>query len=205
MPYFLRGPDHGAAVLVLPDGTITRAQPKQRPMWFLGEQDGNRAAPEPVRAGDHAVGTLLGVDNQDPAWPRRLVAGGAGIVASSTHDWAALAEQQVALSQLHAAALGAPIVRADWRYGSAIVDAGGELRADAGLEKRRTVLVADVATAGGATLYSRVGDVPGWLCVAALLPLALLALRRRLDAERAHAERAANPIGEAELAAHPPP
>ena len=205
VPYFLRGPDHGAAVLVLPDGTITRAQPKQRPMWFLGEQDGNRAAADPVSAGLTSVGTLLGVDNQDPAWPRRLSAGGAGLIASSTHDWAALADQQLALSQLHATALRVPLVRADWRYGSAIVDADGEIRANAGLEKRRTVLVAEVTTAGGATLYSRVGDLAGWLCVAALAPLALLSLRRRSDAERAHAQRAANPIREAELATHPPP
>ncbi len=205
VPYFLRGPDHGAAVLVLPDGTITRSQPKQRPMWFLGERGGNRSSPRPVDAHTIRVGTLLGVDNQDPAWPRNLAARGAGLLTSSTHDWAALADQQVALSRLHAVALRVPFVRADWRYGSAIVGADGATLASAGFEKRRTVLVADVVTGSQATLYTRVGDIFGWLCVAALAPLGLLALRKPSDAERAHAQRAPNPLGEAELAAHPPP
>lgn len=205
VPYFLRGPDHGAAVVVRPDRTITRAQPKQRPMWFLGEAGGNRRAPRPVDAGPARVGTLLGVDTQDPTWPRSLAAEGADLLASSTHDWAALADQQLALARLHAAALRVPLVRADWRYGSAIVDADGRTLASAGLDKRRIVLVAEVTTAGRATPYTRLGDLFGWLCVASLGPLALSALKRRSDAQRAHAQRPAKPLGEAELAAHPPP
>jgi apolipoprotein N-acyltransferase len=204
VPYFLRGPDHGAAVAVLPEGSITRAQPKQRPMWFLGEAAGNRRKPDPVDADGLVVGTLLGVDTQDPAWPRELAAREADILASSTHDWAALADQQLAFARLHATALATPLIRADWRYGSAIVGADGNLVAQAGLAKRRLVLVADVATGGGGTPFARIGDVFAWLSVAALAPLALLALRRRLDAERADAERPPDPIAEAELAADPP-
>jgi apolipoprotein N-acyltransferase len=203
VPYFLRGPDHGAAVAVLPDGSITRAQPKQRPMWFLGEAAGNRREPEPVDADGLVLGTLLGVDTQDPAWPRELAARDAGILASSTHDWAALADQQLAFARLHATSLATPLVRADWRYGSAIVGPDGSLLAEAGLAKRRLVLVADVAT-GDRTPFARVGDVFAWLTVAALVPLALLVLRRRLDAERADAESAPDPVAEPELAAHPP-
>ena len=205
VPYFLRGPDHGAAVAVVPDGSVTRAQPKQRPMWFLGEGGGNRRDPDPVDADGIEVGTLLGVDTQDPAWPRELAADDAEVLASATHDWAALADQQLAFARLHAAALGTPVVRSDWRYGSAVVDGDGEIAADAGLEKRRLVLVDDVTLAGPPTPFARIGDVFAWLCVAGLGPLALVALRRRLHAERTHAQRPAHAIGEPELAAHPPP
>ena len=206
VPYFLRGPDHGAAVAVLPARTVTRAQPKQRPMWFLGERGGNRRAPEPVDTGRATLGTLLGVDAQDPAWPRRLAAGGAELIATSTHDWPALAEQQLAFARLHAASLGVPLVRADWRYGSAIIDRGGEVVAGAGLEKRRGALVADVRLGGAPTLYARMGDLLGWIALAGLVPLALAGARRRFsDAERADAQRPAQPLAEAELAAHPPP
>ena len=204
VPYFLRGPDHGAAVAFLPDGTVTRPQPKQRPMWFLGERGGNRTDPEPVDAGTARVGTLLGVDTQEPGTARTLATAGATLLASSTHDWAALAEPQIALARLHAVALARPIVRADWRYGSAIVGADGDVLATAGPEKRQVALVADVETPTATTPYTRVGDVLGWLCLVALAPIGLVAYLRRLRRERADAQGAAQPLGETELPAHPP-
>jgi apolipoprotein N-acyltransferase len=181
-PYFLRKPAHGATVTVLPDGTLTGAQPKQRPMWFLGENGGNRTAPRPVATPAGRIGTLLGVDNQDPGTARVAVAAGAALLASSTHDWRELAPEQRAFSQLHAVALARPLLRADWRSGSAIFDADGELRADAGLDKVRSVLLADVVPGTRRTLYSRVGDAFAWGCVAALAVVALLGLRRRTSA-----------------------
>ncbi|MDQ3857248.1 MAG: hypothetical protein M3327_02185 [Actinomycetota bacterium] len=205
VPYFLRSHAYGAAVAVLPGGTVSRAQPKQRPMWFLGEKGGNRVPAAPVATGAARVGALLGVDTQDPASARRLTSAGGEVLTSSTHDWAALADEQQALTRFHATALGVPIVRADWRYGSAIVSAEGEVVAEAGLEKRRLVLVATVATAGEATPYRRIGDAFGWGCVAALVPLALGARRLRSGGERANAERSPNAAPESELAAHPPP
>jgi apolipoprotein N-acyltransferase len=173
VPYFLRPQSHGAALVALPDGTLTRAQPKQRPMWFLGETGGNRVPPKPVLVQGTGLGTLLGVDNQDPGVARALVTAGAEILAASTHDWEQLARQQQAFSQLHAAALAVPVVRADWRYGSALYDAGGRNVADAGFDKRPAALLADVRTAGGLTLYARIGDVLGWVALAASCALGL--------------------------------
>jgi apolipoprotein N-acyltransferase len=175
VPYFLRPQDHGAALVALPDGSLTRAQPKQRPMWFLGEAGDNRVPPEPVLVEGVRLGTLLGVDNQDPGVARALVAAGAEILASTTHDWKQLARQQRAFSQLHAAALAVPVVRADWRYGSAVYDAGGREVADAGSEKRPAALLAEVRAAGGLTPYARIGDVLGWAAVAAAAALGLWA------------------------------
>ena len=179
VPYFLRGPDHGATAVVLPSGVITRAQPKQRPMWFLGEQGGNRAAPRPVVTPAGRLGTMLGVDNQDAGVARELAAAGAALIGSSTHDWKQLAPQQRAFTQIHAVAVGRPILRADWRNGSFVVGGDGEIRADAGGATRRTVLVADVRLGSGETLYVRTGDLVGWGAVAGALVVAGAAFVRR--------------------------
>jgi apolipoprotein N-acyltransferase len=203
VPYFLRGPDTGAALAVLPDGTLTGAQAKQRPMWFLGERGRDGGPPEPIGTEIARVGTLLGVDTQEPAPARRLAGAGADLVTSSTHDWEALAAQHGALAQLHATSLGLPLVRADWRHGSAIVDAGGRVVADAGRGKKRTVVVGDVATDGTATTYTRLGDALAWVCVGLLAVFVGASVRS--GRQRTQADRATQPLGEAEPAAHPPP
>jgi apolipoprotein N-acyltransferase len=163
LPYFVRGPDHGAAVAVLADGTFTADQPKQRPMWFLGESGDNRVAPEPVAMSGARVGTLLGVDNQEPGIARALADRGAELLASATHDWQELAPAQRAFASINAAATGTPLVRADWRYGSAIYAADGERIADAGGNLERTVLVASLNLGEGSTPYTALGDLLGWL------------------------------------------
>jgi apolipoprotein N-acyltransferase len=179
VPYFLPDRDQGATIVVEPRTGVGRSQPKQRPMWFLGESGGNKVAPRPAAAAGTRVGTLLGVDNQDPALPAALARAGASVLASSTHDWAELAGTQRALAQFHARASGLPVIRADWRYGSAIHDAGGRLLADAGPALRRTTVVATAQPARRPTTAARLGDAPGWTAVAGVvLALALGAVRR---------------------------
>jgi apolipoprotein N-acyltransferase len=188
VPYFLR-PDAEGAALVLSGsgGRWAPPQPKQRAMWFLGEEGGDGPAPRPVDADDLRIGTMLGVDNQDPGVARALVRAGADMLTSSTHDWEELAPEQRAYAQLHAAALDVPLVRADWRYGSAIFDAGGGKVADAGPGKARTVIVADVALGDGDTPYAAMGDAFAWVAVAAgvgavVAGWALPLVRRRASA-----------------------
>jgi apolipoprotein N-acyltransferase len=177
LPYFVRGPDHGAALAILADGTFTAVQPKQRPMWFLGEKGDNRAAPAPVATGAARVGTLLGVDNQEPGIARALADRGADLLASATHDWEQLAPTQRAFAAINAGATGTPLVRADWRYGSAIYAADGERIAYAGGGLDRALLLASVNLGEGRTPYTAIGDLLGWLflalsCLAGLIGLA---------------------------------
>jgi apolipoprotein N-acyltransferase len=166
VPYFIRTERQGEAVIVSPEGEISAPLPKQRPRWFWDEDDGNRVPPRPVEAAGVRIGTLLGVDNQDPAVARRLSDAGAEVLVSSTHDWRELSVLQRAYSRIAAAATGAPVVRADWRYGSAVIDSGGEDAAAPGTEKSRRVVVADVRTRSGSTPYTAIGDAVGWLCAA---------------------------------------
>ena len=185
VPYFIRDKRQGEAVIVSPEGEISARLPKQRPRWFWDEDGGNRVAPRPVEAAGISIGTLLGVDNQDLAVARRLADAGAEVLVSSTHDWRDLSVLQRAYSRLAAAATGTPVVRADWRYGSAVIDADGSDAAAPSTEKTRRVVVADVHTRGGSTPYSAVGDIVGWLCAAVSLgvwvwvPLARLRRRAR--------------------------
>jgi len=146
VPFFLPERAQGATVLATPGGALSPTQPKQRPMWFLGEDGGNRREPTPVRAPGGLLGTLLGVDDQDPASGRRLAGSGATVLATSTHDWEQLAVHHRAHARLHALATGAPLVRADWRYGSAIYDRDGRQVASAPGAKRRVVLSAQAET-----------------------------------------------------------
>jgi apolipoprotein N-acyltransferase len=185
VPYFRRSLAQGAAVVLRSDGSLTRAQPKQRPMWFLGEDDGNRSPARPVSLGVDGfaslrLGSLLGVDNQDPAPARTLAVWSAELLTASTHDWAQMAVQQRAFSQLHAAALHVPVVRADWRYGSAIIDADGRIVAQAPPGKQRAVVVAEVTRGAGTTPYARIGDTAGWIALAIAVALCITARGRAL-------------------------
>jgi apolipoprotein N-acyltransferase len=191
-PYFDHASRAGAVFAVSPAGAVTAPRPKQRPMWFLGEEDRSDAPPRPLRAAGLRVGTLLGVDVQDPNLPRLLADRDADLIASSTHDWPQLATQHRALAALGAKASGVPLVRADWRYGSAIYDREGDAIADAGRERGRTVVIADVETASP-TSYARIGDVVGWTAlvaaVAAWLAARLAGLASRAGG-RAFGDRA---------------
>ena len=164
-PYFDHASRSSAAIAASPHGALTSPRPKQRPMWFLGERAAG-TEPRTLPAADRELGTLLGVDVQDPNVGRALSDADAEIVTSSTHDWAQLATQHRALAALGAKASGVPVVRADWRYGSAIYGRDGAVVADAGEGRARTVLVAEVA-AGSPTPYARLGDAIGWIALAA--------------------------------------
>lgn len=180
VPFFLPEKSQGATVIVTPGHGLGRTQPKQRPMWFLGEDGGNRRSPEPAPTGPLSAGTLLGVDNQAPGIARSLVAEGADLLASSTHDWEQMATHQLALSRFHARVTSAPLVRADWRYRSAIIDRDGNVVASTGEGMSRGIAVGSVQLAGEPSPYVRIGDLLGWIAVAiALFALAATSIARR--------------------------
>jgi apolipoprotein N-acyltransferase len=182
VPFFLPGPGKGATLAVVPlrgGARLTGARPKQRPMWWLGEHSDASGEPEPLLAGGLAIGTLLGVDSQGSRVAARLAGGGAELLVSGTHDWRQSAVQHRAFEQLAARAAAVPLVRADWRYGSAIYDERGRVLADAGEGLGRTSVVATVGAASASTPYASLGDLVGWVAVAMVGLAALLGLRQR--------------------------
>jgi apolipoprotein N-acyltransferase len=182
VPFFLPRPGKGATLAVVPLGgsaRLTGARPKQRPMWWLGERSDASGQPEPLHAGGLAIGTLLGVDSQDPRLAAQLAGRGAELLVSGTHDWRQSAVQHRAYEQLAAQAAGLPLVRADWRYGSAVYDDGGRVLADAGEDLTRATVLATVRAASASTPYASLGDLVGWVAVALIGLAALLGLRER--------------------------
>jgi hypothetical protein len=191
VPYFNYATDQSGVLAVTPEGRFTPSRPKQRPMWFLGEES-VEAEPRPLHAGPASVGTLLGVDNQDPGLASRLADSDAELIASATHDWGALATQQRALAQLASGSTGVSLVRADWRYGSAIYDRDGEIVADAGEGRRRALLVSSVASPAP-TPYARIGDVLGWGALIAALTAFVASRVASLSVRRPRRSRAPGP------------
>ena len=192
VPWFDPDERHGAAIAVDPERGLLRAQAKQRPMWFLGERGDNRSPPAPVEVAGFTVGTLLGVDSQQPALGRRFATGSnlappADVLAASTHDWEQLAGQQQALLELSALASGVPVARADWRFRSSVIDGDGSVAASAGPDLSRAVVVGE-EVGRRETPYRSIGDALGWgsvgLVAAALAWAVSAPARRRLRGRR---------------------
>lgn len=170
IPFFRPRPIGAGEVLAAtpaPGGArFTATRPKHRPLWFIGE-DRAEGEPGPIALDGQRIGTLLGTDTQDARHAAALVADGAVLLASATHDWRQSSEPARAYAQLAARAAGAPLVRADWRHGSAIYAASGRVAAAAGTQRERLTLVADVGLAAGRAPYARIGDALGWAAVVA--------------------------------------
>jgi apolipoprotein N-acyltransferase len=169
VPFFLPEPAKGATLAVVPSGhsaRFTGSRPKQRPMWWLGESSDASGGPVPLPAGGLRIGTMLGVDSQDPRLAAELAGRGAELLVSGTHDWRQSAVQHGAYEQVAAEAAGLPLVRADWRYGSAVYDGEGRVLADAGEGLSRTTVLATVRAGAASTPYSSVGDLLAWAAVA---------------------------------------
>src|SRR5918995_92957 len=199
VPYFLRDARRSEALAVVPPvegagrltGELSPGRAKQRASWFLGERGGGYSAATPLDAGGLRLGLLPGLDAQDPALPARLAGRDAELLLTPTHDWPALAVQQRAAALLAARTVRPPLVRADWRYGSAIYGADGETLADAGTELRRTVLVTELAPGPGGTSYAATGDALAWILLV-LGGLAILSAHARPSAAlRRNARRGA--------------
>ena len=187
VPFFHPNPIAEGEVLAVtpaPEGArFTETRPKHRPLWFIGE---GRAPGEPgtIDVSGTEVGPLFGTDTVDARNAGALARDGAELLASSTHDWRQSAGPAAAYGRLAARSAGVPLVRADWRFGSAIYAGDGAVLAGAGPDRERTALVADVTLAGTPAPYARVGDVVGWFAIVASAIAALASLVARPRAGR---------------------
>ena len=188
-PYFVDTDPRGfrnEAVLISPHGEFLGMYAKNYPIIFVGEQS--------VTGGEHPVfstplgtfATMMAYDSDFPDVARTLTANGAQLIAVTSHDWVEMSPFQVAASAQRAAENNVTIVKADWRYGSAVILPSGEIIAStSALEPARTVLRAAVPLPeSSGTPYTRTGDWFAWLC--AVLVVGLLA---RLFWERRSADR----------------
>lgn len=164
------------ATLIGPDGSVVWEYDKAHPLAGL----------EPIEASTNEVptvrtrhGVLAGMICYDIDYATARV--DSDILMLPAADWEGFTPHHSQKAQLRAIENGYSIVRQD-AYGSAVAyDVQG--RALAEVDYFRTdqqTLVAQVPTQGRPTVYSAVGDVFAWTCVAALAALGLLALARRV-------------------------
>ncbi len=186
VPYFVDTDPRGfrnEAVLISPQGEFLGMYAKNYPIIYVGEQS--------VTGGEHPVfatslgtfATMMAYDSDFPDVARTLTANGAQLIAVTSHDWQEMSPFQVAASAQRAAENNVTIVKADWRYGSAVIAPSGEIIAGtSALEPARTVLRAAVPLPDSSgTPYTRAGD---WFPALCALYLAGM-LARSLWARRA--------------------
>jgi len=145
---------------------------------------------EPMKPGDGVVpvadtpyGRLANVICYDAAFPelmRQVGAQDAGIMLVPANTWEGIEKLYVEMVRFRAIEGGYAVVnQASGGLARTFDHQGRTLASSAWSAPGDRTMVAFVPTQGTATVYSRVGDVLAWLCVAALLVLAGVAGRGR--------------------------
>lgn len=123
---------------------------------------------------DTRIGQLSTIICNDVHWTntsRILARKGARLIAVPTLEGSGIALEQVAQSVLRAVENRVAFVKADVAYASAIIDPYGKIIAlrDGSPDGAAFALVDDVQLGAANTLYTKLGDWPGWLSLAGLI------------------------------------
>jgi apolipoprotein N-acyltransferase len=132
---------------------------------------------------DSEFGRLVGAicfDQDFPTMMRQAGRAGADIVIGPSNDWRAIAPSHDDASTFRAVENGYSLLRPASNGLSLAVDYRGQVRAAADYftASDRQVLTATLPTHGVRTIYSRIGDVFAWACLAGLALLAVAARPR---------------------------
>ena len=169
-PYFIRiDPDRtrNEVVLVNPRGHVSPPTTKAHPVWAIGERSVTSELHPVYVIGESTVGLALGPDGTYTDTFARLARDGAQVIAVPTHDWRAYAGTQVAHLRVRAAEHRLAIVKADWRYGSAVIGPDGSVvAATSENQQLQATLVADVDLTVPGTPYTASGDYLGVVSLA---------------------------------------
>lgn len=190
VPYFILPPEgnlswwlgfapgmRNEAVVVTPRGDLLGPYAKSHPIPFIGERSSTRGHypvhPLPLSQ----VGTMLGYDTAFTDTARRLTRRGAQLLTLSTHDWPSMSPTYGAHTCLRAVENGVAVVKADWEVGSLIVDPFGRVVAAAPDDHpTEMIVIADVALLPpGGTLYTKTGDLLGYICLGGMVLFLALA------------------------------
>jgi len=154
------------ATVISPDGEFLGIYGQDHPIPFTGEAFITERTYPTYQTPFGTLANIICYDNTFTDTTRKLVRKGAQVVTHNTHDW----QPMVVMDPLHdvfrAVENHVSIVKADWRYGSAIIDPYGRVLAASPTDRRtKMVLMADVPVpSSSGTLYTRTGDWFGVLC-----------------------------------------
>lgn len=158
-------------VMLTPEGKFLEVYGKNHPT-SPGEPRIVTSGVYPVY--DTRIGKLSTIICNDVHWTntsRILARKGAQLIAVPTLEVPGIALEQVAQSVLRAVENRVAIVKADVAYASAIIDPYGKIIAlrDGSPDGEAFALVDDVPPGAANTLYSKLGDWPGWLSMFGLI------------------------------------
>jgi apolipoprotein N-acyltransferase len=202
--YGVRTPDglRNEATVISPQGVFLGVYGKYHPVVWAGESSVSRGTFPVYQTPFGGIGTIICYDLNFTDAARQMAAGGAGLILAPSNDWPGLATRQYTNLTMRAVETRAAIVKADTRFDSAVVDPTGRIVARmVSTAPLSGALIADVPMGRADTLYLRLGDWIGWLCMAGIPVFTAL---DRLSARRARHPRGAGRPKAAAPPAHAP-
>ena len=168
------------ALLFGPDGALLADYTKTTAVPGFEARHGTRGSGtlQVVETAHGRVALAICYDNDFPWLIRQAGAARVDLLIAPTSDWEEIRELHLASAACRAIENGTALLRPT-RWGvSAMVDALGRpvARLDH-TEKQSVILIAELPVGALATLYPRLRDSFAWLCAAALLVLAVAAIR----------------------------
>jgi apolipoprotein N-acyltransferase len=155
-------------VMLTPDGNFLDTYGKNHPT-SPGEPPIISSGRYPVYdIKEGRIATLICNDIHYTDVSRTLARKGAQLIAAPTLEGPGIALEQVAQAVMRAVENRVAIVKADVAYASAIIDPYGKIIAlrNGSPDGEAFSLVAEVPLGTTSTIYSRIGDLPGWICLA---------------------------------------
>jgi apolipoprotein N-acyltransferase len=167
-------PVENKLILIQPDGRVAWMYDKAHPVPG-GEAAIQVRGDGKLRALDTPYGRLSSMICFDGDFPRLLAqagALGADVMLDPSNDWRAIDPWHTQMASFRAVEQGFNLIRQTSQGLSAAYDyQGRRLAASDYYHTSDYAMISDVPTRGVRTIYSRLGDWFGWLCLAAVLVL----------------------------------
>jgi apolipoprotein N-acyltransferase len=167
-------------VVIHPDGTIGPRYGKNHYAAFAGDYSSTGGTYPVQHTAFGTIGTVICYDLDFTDTARHMARNGARLIATPSSDPKTISATHWTHLVFRAIENRVPMVKADTGADSVIVDAWGRVLAHVVHPGGRgqATLVDSVALGSGHTFVNRVGDWPGWVCLAAALGFIGIGRRR---------------------------
>jgi apolipoprotein N-acyltransferase len=169
-------------VLIQPNGQVAWEYNKAHPVPGP-EADNQVPGDGKIRVLNTPYGRVSSIICFDGDFPQLLAQAGAlsaDVVLDPSNDWRAIDPWHTQMASLRAIEQGINLIRQTSRGLSAAYDyQGRRLAAMDHFQTADYAMISQIPTKGVRTVYSRLGDWFAWACLAGLILLTILALRRK--------------------------
>ena len=181
-----QGRHHNEVTLLTPDGRFLGVYGKDHPGTFAGDYSDTGGTYPVYRTALGPISTIICYDLDFTDTARKMVRGGARLVATPSADVPAIARTHYSHLVFRAIENRVPFAKADNEFDSAIIDPYGRIlrRAvspDGGLQ---ATVVGDIPLGSGKSPWVSYGNWFGWLCVIGMAAFAAVSLASRRRVRR---------------------